>query len=216
MPKGGVQLNSLTTLCVRSIGWLFVVGGLAVFAIPLMTPWQQFGDRLRLVEFPLGNVSNVAETEALQIAVGLLNYGRVQVYSATGQFLCGFFVDAAGGTFALYPAAENLIEVRTERNQGRFFYNTACRAVDSGPLLDTAGREKRKRQGRYKAREALFRTQIVRRASSGQTAVALQSSQATVVLSKPFTSWLIMAAGAAVLWATKRRTSTKGTDGREA
>jgi len=108
----------------------FLVPGVALFlfGMSLTIGWNVFGwiggARLSSIEFPMATDLVAAADSVGRIYIGDSYYGRIQRYSAAGQFERGWFVDFNGGVFALRITDGNEVEVAASRQKSLFVYSS--------------------------------------------------------------------------------------------
>jgi hypothetical protein len=105
----------------------FIAGGVVAFA----------GDSLplRSIEFPLGDVQDMAVDPSGNVVLALGFYGRIQVYDAQGRFQRGWSAEARGGSFTVAVDDSGLISSYASRRGSTLVFNPDGRVIttaDSG------------------------------------------------------------------------------------
>jgi hypothetical protein len=75
------------------------------------------------VEFPLGDVQDVAVDKEGSILLALGFYGRIQLYDSAGRFQCGWPADARGGSFTVAFRSANVVASYAARRHSTILFD---------------------------------------------------------------------------------------------
>lgn len=179
-----LKIVAYILLIIGGIGWL---GGF-LLSLGRIGPISSF------TELPLGDLSGVAVDSAGRIYCQLGFYSRIQQYDATGKFIKGWSVNAAGGAFKIRVNPQDELEAVTARTN--MFY----RFAPTGEVIEK--RQEEDRTGSlfgsfdggksrieladgtvYTTRWSLLFPSVVKISPNGQM---------TKLVTVPFHKWLIM------------------------
>jgi hypothetical protein len=110
------------------LGWsskiLFAIGALGFLGGFL---FATAGNRFPIpsVEFPLGDVQDVAVDEDGNILLALGFYGRIQLYDSAGRFQRGWPADALGGSFTVAFRGANVVASYAARRHSTILFDLA-------------------------------------------------------------------------------------------
>ncbi len=118
---------------IRMIAFILVVIGAAGFFMPFWI--GAVVSDLSKLELPLSEVSDVAVSEDGEIYFALTFLGRIQKYSASGEFIQGLDVDSGGGQFCL-TLAERELAVYVARRDAVDKYDLAGNVIRLNAPID--------------------------------------------------------------------------------
>ena len=78
---------------------------------------------LQSVEFPLGDVQDIAVDREGNILVALGFYGRIQLYDSEGRFKRGWPADAGGGSFTVAFRNADVVASYANRRRSTFLFD---------------------------------------------------------------------------------------------
>ena len=152
------------------------------------------------VEFPLAELKAVALDSRGRIYCATMAYARVQVYDQVGRFQRGWYVDAAGGVFAIWSDRKDHIHVMTARNDTHYVFATDGRLLRRERIADPhfTKRSARVRDSSgttYEVRRPSIWPQVVKIDPSGNESVIVSPRLDLWWVSGPFPAWIFVAAG---------------------
>ena len=112
----------------------FLGGGLVAFA----------GDHLPLssIEFPLGDIQDIAVDPEGNILLALGFYGRIQLYDAAGHFQRGWSADSRGGSFTVVFRSGGIVASHAVRRGSTVLFDLSGRRLSettADPLPEYRG-----------------------------------------------------------------------------
>jgi hypothetical protein len=113
---------SIALFCIGSTSWVF--GFLYS---------QSILSDLRNVEFPLGDLENIAVDSNGNMYCSLGFYSRIQVYNPQGEFQRAWFVPAHGGPFWIDVDSHDQVHVWSVRGQEWIAYDDMGNRIDADP-----------------------------------------------------------------------------------
>ncbi|MHC4105220.1 MAG: hypothetical protein ACYSR9_09790 [Planctomycetota bacterium] len=136
-------------------------------------------------QFPLSEPSGFAVDSNENLYLAIPAYSRIQVYTSSGDFLKGWFVDTAGGSFDIWVEGKNIIHsctVWTDRHDvfdanGNLLETTQITSFDEDVrLFDKAGglKELIAHGNTYSVREPEWNPRLIKINSDGRESVIVQ------------------------------------------
>jgi hypothetical protein len=161
------------------------------------------GPRFRVpsLEFPLGDVRDIAIDRDGTIALALGFCGRVQLYDPRGRFLRGWPADARGGSFTVAFRSPGVVASHAVRRGTTVLFDSNGTRI--GELTESPDSEEGQGQlsvampdgSTVRIHHRLLWPTLVREATDGTASVLAPGSWWLRPLTGPVTCWIVLIAG---------------------
>lgn len=156
---------------------------------------------LRFVEFPLGDVQDIAVDAKGNILLALGFYGRIQLYDSQGRFQRSWAADARGGPFTVAFQSADLVASYAGRRDSTVLFNLSGDRVGEGTERPSPERRNRSLSisapdGSVLSVHHAFLWPILVREKAGISSTVVTGPWYLRPVTGPLPTWLLMVFGA--------------------